>query len=197
MVTLPRTVGYESRQHFRLRKLGSLCVSGTQGHLRALCQPSGETGRRSTSAQDCVASLYPATDSSSNGRRPVPHLALLKAARMRVGQTLCALRLQSTSVLQSGHDVGADRALWSSAAPRRARPTRCASPASRSSTACASPTSSRPTSDAPCRSVDNIVPVLAASVAKDPLVSQIVGAVSAAMTTEDLIALNAEVSIDR
>jgi osmoprotectant transport system substrate-binding protein len=47
------------------------------------------------------------------------------------------------------------------------------------------------------QAVDNVVPVLASSVAQDPLVAQILDAVSAAMTTEDLIALNAEVSIDR
>ena len=47
------------------------------------------------------------------------------------------------------------------------------------------------------QSVDNVVPVLAASVAADPLVVKVLEAVSAAMTTEDLIALNAEVSIDR
>ena len=47
------------------------------------------------------------------------------------------------------------------------------------------------------QSVDNVVPVLATSVANDPLVVKVLEAVSAAMTTEDLIALNAEVSIDR
>ena len=47
------------------------------------------------------------------------------------------------------------------------------------------------------QAVDNVVPVLAASVTSDPLVSMILDQVSAAMTTEDLIALNAEVSIDR
>ena len=47
------------------------------------------------------------------------------------------------------------------------------------------------------QAVDNVVPVLASSVASDPLVAQVLNAVSAAMTTQDLIALNAEVSIDR
>ena len=47
------------------------------------------------------------------------------------------------------------------------------------------------------QSVDNVVPVLASSVASDPLVATVLNTVSAAMTTEDLIALNAEVSIDR
>lgn len=47
------------------------------------------------------------------------------------------------------------------------------------------------------QSVDNVVPVLAGSVASDPLVVKILSAVSAAMSTEDLVALNAEVSIDR
>lgn len=47
------------------------------------------------------------------------------------------------------------------------------------------------------QSVDNVVPVLAASVASDDLLREILERVSAAMTTDDLIALNASVSIDR
>lgn len=47
------------------------------------------------------------------------------------------------------------------------------------------------------QSVDNIVPVISKSVAGDELLRDILERVSAAMTTEDLIALNASVSIDR
>ncbi len=45
--------------------------------------------------------------------------------------------------------------------------------------------------------VDNVVPVLSKSVADDALLSKILETVSAAMSTDDLIALNASVSIDR
>ena len=45
--------------------------------------------------------------------------------------------------------------------------------------------------------VDNVVPVLSKSVAADELLTGILEKVSAAMSTEDLIALNASVSIDR
>jgi osmoprotectant transport system substrate-binding protein len=47
------------------------------------------------------------------------------------------------------------------------------------------------------QAVDNIVPVISKSVAGDELLRDILERVSAAMTTEDLIALNASVSIDR
>ena len=47
------------------------------------------------------------------------------------------------------------------------------------------------------QAVDNVVPVLSKSVAGDELLRDILERVSAAMTTEDLIALNASVSIDR
>lgn len=47
------------------------------------------------------------------------------------------------------------------------------------------------------QSVDNVVPVLSKSVADDDLLKDILDRVSAAMTTDDLIALNAAVSIDR
>ncbi len=47
------------------------------------------------------------------------------------------------------------------------------------------------------QNVDNIVPVLSAKAAGDPLVSEILNKISAAMTTDDLVALNAEVSVDR
>ena len=47
------------------------------------------------------------------------------------------------------------------------------------------------------QAVDNVVPVLSKSVADDTLLAEILDKVSAAMTTEDLIALNASVSIDR
>ena len=47
------------------------------------------------------------------------------------------------------------------------------------------------------QSVDNVVPVLSASVSGDDLLREILERVSAAMTTDDLIALNASVSIDR
>jgi len=51
--------------------------------------------------------------------------------------------------------------------------------------------------DKKLQSVDNVVPVLAEKVAGDALVTQILEKVSAAMTTDDLIALNATVSVDR
>ena len=51
--------------------------------------------------------------------------------------------------------------------------------------------------DKKLQSVDNVVPVLAGKVASDKLLTSILDRVSAAMTTEDLIALNATVSIDR
>ena len=47
------------------------------------------------------------------------------------------------------------------------------------------------------QSVDNVVPVIAESVADDDLLREILERISAAMTTDDLIALNAAVSIDR
>lgn len=47
------------------------------------------------------------------------------------------------------------------------------------------------------QSVDNVVPVLSKSVAADPLVAMILDKISASMSTEDLIALNATVSVDR
>lgn len=47
------------------------------------------------------------------------------------------------------------------------------------------------------QSVDNVVPVLAKSVAGDMLLKQILEKISASMSTDDLIALNAAVSIDR
>jgi len=51
--------------------------------------------------------------------------------------------------------------------------------------------------DKKLQSVDNVVPVLAGKVAGDKLLTSILDRVSAAMTTDDLIALNATVSIDR
>ncbi len=51
--------------------------------------------------------------------------------------------------------------------------------------------------DKQLQSVDNVVPVLGESVADDELMAEILDAVSAAMTTDDLISLNAAVSIDR
>ena len=47
------------------------------------------------------------------------------------------------------------------------------------------------------QSVDNVVPVVGKSVADDALLKDILERISAAMTTDDLIALNAAVSIDR
>lgn len=47
------------------------------------------------------------------------------------------------------------------------------------------------------QAVDNVVPVLAESVAGDALLRDILNRISAAMSTKDLIALNAAVSIDR
>ena len=47
------------------------------------------------------------------------------------------------------------------------------------------------------QSVDNVVPVISRSVADDDLLREILERISAAMTTDDLIALNAAVSIDR
>lgn len=47
------------------------------------------------------------------------------------------------------------------------------------------------------QSVDNVVPVLAESVSDDQLLADVLEQVSAAMSTDDLIALNAAVSIDR
>jgi len=51
--------------------------------------------------------------------------------------------------------------------------------------------------DKTLQSVDNVVPVLAGNAAGDQLVKDILNKVSAAMTTDDLIALNATVSVDR
>ncbi len=51
--------------------------------------------------------------------------------------------------------------------------------------------------DKQLQSVDNVVPVLAAKVAGDQLLTSVLNRVSAAMDTDDLIALNATVSIDR
>ena len=51
--------------------------------------------------------------------------------------------------------------------------------------------------DKKLQAVDNIVPVIATSVAGDALLVAILNQISAAMTTDDLIALNASVSIDR
>ncbi len=51
--------------------------------------------------------------------------------------------------------------------------------------------------DKELQSVDNVVPVLSKSAAGKPLVAEVLNKVSASMSTEDLIALNAAVSIDR
>ncbi len=51
--------------------------------------------------------------------------------------------------------------------------------------------------DKQLQSVDNVVPVVSGKAATDPLVKDILDKVSAAMTTDDLIALNATVSVDR
>ena len=51
--------------------------------------------------------------------------------------------------------------------------------------------------DKQLQSVDNVVPVLSESVSDDELLADVLEQVSAAMTTDDLIALNAAVSIDR
>jgi osmoprotectant transport system substrate-binding protein len=51
--------------------------------------------------------------------------------------------------------------------------------------------------DKQLQSVDNVVPVIAQSVSGDPLLKDILNRISAAMTTDDLIALNATVSVDR
>jgi len=51
--------------------------------------------------------------------------------------------------------------------------------------------------DKKLQSVDNVVPVLSKAVAGDALMRDILNRVSAAMSTDDLIALNAAVSVDR
>jgi len=51
--------------------------------------------------------------------------------------------------------------------------------------------------DKKLQNVDNVVPVLSSKVAGDQLLSSILNTVSAAMTTDDLVALNATVSVDR
>ena len=51
--------------------------------------------------------------------------------------------------------------------------------------------------DKKLQAVDNVVPVLASRISGDQLVQDILNKVSAAMTTDDLIALNATVSVDR
>ncbi len=51
--------------------------------------------------------------------------------------------------------------------------------------------------DKTLQSVDNVVPVVAQSVSGDALLKDVLNRVSAAMTTDDLIALNATVSVDR
>jgi len=51
--------------------------------------------------------------------------------------------------------------------------------------------------DKKLQSVDNVVPVVAQEVAGDQLLQDVLNKVSAAMSTDDLIALNATVSVDR
>jgi len=51
--------------------------------------------------------------------------------------------------------------------------------------------------DKKLQSVDNVVPVVAQSVSGDAVLKDVLDKVSAAMTTDDLIALNATVSVDR
>ncbi len=51
--------------------------------------------------------------------------------------------------------------------------------------------------DKKLQAVDNVVPVLSGKAASDPLVKTVLDKVSAAMSTQDLIDLNASVSVDR